>query len=160
MTTMDKLNPQLRTFLQLYKWHQIDPIPWAAPTKPLSQSRVGLVVMACMVMPDQPPFDAEGPENDASIRYVPSDTDPRTLVNTYPAQAFDHSGLQADPNLLVPIDRLHEMEYAGEIGELAPRVVSLCGHLPKPRALIEESAPDIARLFAGDRVDTVICVPA
>ncbi len=160
MTTMGKLSPELRTFLQLYKWHEIDPVPWATPTTPLSQSRVGLVVTACMTMTDQPPFDAERDENDASIRYIPSDTDPRTLVNTFSAQAFDHSGLQADPDLLVPIDRLREMEYAGEIGELAPRVVSLCGHLPKPRALIEESAPDIARLFAGDRVDTVICVPA
>ena len=160
MTTMDRLTPELRAFLQLYKWQEIDPVPWAVVTKPLSQMRIGLVVTACMTMADQPPFDAERPENDASVRYIPSDTDPRDLINTYPGQAFDHAGLGADPDLLVPIDRLRELEYAGEIGELAPRVVSLCGHLPKPRSLIEESAPEIARLFAGDRVDAVIHVPA
>jgi D-proline reductase (dithiol) PrdB len=157
---MDKLSPELRTYLQLYKWQHIDPVPWAVPSKPLSQMRVGLVVTACMTMADQPPFDAEKPDNDPSIRYIPSTEDPADLVNTYPAQGFDHAGLQADPNLLVPIDRLREMERAREIGELAPRIVSLCGHLPKPAVLMAESAPAIAKLFKGDGVDTVIHIPA
>lgn len=160
MTTMDALNPELRTFLKMYKWQRVDPVPWAEQLQPLSQSRVGLVVMACMTMPDQPPFEAERPDNDASLRIVPSDTDPCSLVNTYPGQAFDHAGLSLDANILVPLDRLREMVRDGEIGGIAPRVASICGHLPKPKQLIEETAPEIALMFAEDLADVVLLVPA
>jgi hypothetical protein len=160
MATMETLNPELRTFLKMYKWQRIDPVPWATPAKPLSDSRIGLVVNACMTMPDQPPFEAEKPENDPSVRIVPSETDPRVLVNTFPGQAFDHAGLFADPNLLIPLDRLREMRDGGEIGDLTPRTVSLCGHLPKPRVLMAETAPEIARMFVEDSADVVLLVPA
>lgn len=160
MTTMKQLTPELRTFLKMYKWQRIDPVPFAEPLVPLARSRVGLVVMACMTLPDQPPFRADQPDNDASMRVVPSDTDPCTLVNTYPGQNFDHTGLQLDANLLVPLDRLRDMKRLGEIGSIAPRTVSLCGHLPKPRRLIEETAPQIASLFAEDLADVVLLVPA
>ena len=72
MTTMEKLDPDLRAFLTMYKWTQIDPVPWAPFAKPLSECRIGLVVHACMTMPDQPPFNAELPDNDPSIRIVPT----------------------------------------------------------------------------------------
>jgi D-proline reductase (dithiol) PrdB len=157
---MDRLKPELRNFVRTYKWQQIDPVPWTVPRKPLDQCRVGLVVTACMTMPDQPPFQAEQPGNDASIRIVPSDIDPQELVNTYPGQNFDHSGLQADANLLIPLERLREMAFRHEIGEVTPRTVSLCGHIVKPKALIEETAPDVARMVVEDEADVVLLVPA
>ncbi len=160
MATVEELPPDVRAFVQMYKWHRIDPVPWALPALPLSQSRVGLVATACMVGDGQPPFVAEQPENDPSIRVVPSGMDPADLINTFPGQAFDHAGLSADANLLVPLDRLRELAAAGKIGELAPRTVSLCGHIAKPKRLIEDSAPEIARLFRDDAVDVVLLVPA
>jgi len=160
MTTMEELPREIKAFVNMYAWHRIDPVPWATPQRPLSKSRVGLVVMACMTAPDQPPFHAEEPDFDPSMRVVSSDIDPRTLVNTWPGQAFDHAGLQSDANLLIPLDRLREMKAAGEIGDTSPRTVSLCGHLPKPQRFIDETAPAIARLFAEDGADVVLLVPA
>ncbi len=160
MATMEGLPPDVRAFVQLYAWTRIDPVPWARMRTILPHARVGLVATACMTLRDQPPFRADQPDNDPTLRIVPSDTDPRTLVNTFPQQAFDHSGLAADPDLLVPLDRLHEMTAAGEIGALTPRAVSLCGHLPRPRRFIEETAPEIARVFAEDGADVVVLVPA
>lgn len=160
MATLEGLSPELRTFVSMYKWQHIDPVPWAPMTKPLSECDVGLVVNACMTMPGQPPFNAEKPNNDPSIRIVPSDTDPQILVNTYPGQGFDHAGLEEDANLLVPLDRLRELEQRGEIGGITPRTVSLCGHLPKPQALMEQVAPEIARMFVTDGADVVMLVPA
>lgn len=144
----------------MYKWQRIDPVPWARPTTSLAESRVGLVINACMVAPGQQPFDAEKPDNDASMRVIASDTDPRTLLNTFPGQSFDHAGLEADPNLLIPLDRLHELADTGTIAEVAPRTVSLCGHLPKPQALKEQTAPEVARMFVEDGVDVALLVPA
>jgi len=160
MATMEELAPEVRDFLRAYQWHRIDPTPWAEQRAPLPQARVGLVTTACMTNPGERPFDAEQPDNDASIRIVHSGADPATLVNTFAGQAFDHAGLEADANLLVPLDRLREMAAAGEIGELAPRAASLCGHLPKPGRLIDFTAPEIARMFVVDEVDAVVLVPA
>jgi D-proline reductase (dithiol) PrdB len=160
MATMQSLSPELRTFVRMYKWQHIDPVPWATPVGLLRDATVGLVVNACMIAPGQPPFHAERPENDSSMRVIPSATDPCTLVNTYPGQAFDHAGLELDANLLVPLDRLRDLERSGEIGAIAPRMVSLCGHITKPQQLIEETAPEIALLFAEDQADVVLLVPA
>lgn len=160
MAKMEDLPPGVRAFVSTYGWHRIDPVPWADVRMPLAMSRVGLVVTACMTMRGQAPFEAERPDNDASIRVVPSVTAPRELVNTFPGQAFDHAGLAADANLLVPLDRLRELAATDEIGEIAQRTVSLCGHLPKPRALIEETAPRVAEMFVADRAHVVLLVPA
>lgn len=160
MTTLDRLDRELRTFVTMYKWQRIDPVPWAEPSRPLSELRVGLVVHACMTTPDQAPFDAREPDFDPSIRIVPSHMDPRELVNTYPGQGFDHAGLEADANILVPLDRLRDMQTLGEIGEISARTVSLCGHLPKPKRLMEETAPAIARMFVEDGVEVALLVPA
>lgn len=160
MATMESMDPETRAFVAMYKWQRIDPVPWADTTTPLAQARVGLVINACMTMPHQPPFEAERPDNDASIRIVPSNVDPSVLVNTFPGQGFDHAGLFADPNLLIPLDRLREMRERGEIGEIGPRTVSLCGHLPKPKTLMEETAPEIARMFVEDGIDVALLVPA
>lgn len=160
MATMSGLDPELRAFLTMYKWQRIEQVPWAEVKESIERSRVGVVVTACMTAPDQPPFDAYQPENDASMRVYPPHTLPSTLVNTYPEQSFDHAALQQDANVLVPLDRLREMVDNGEIGELGPRVVSLCGHLPKPQRLIAETAPEIARMFLEDEVDCALIVPA
>jgi len=160
MATMEELPQGVRDFVRAYQWHRIDPVPWAEVHTPISEARVGLVVTACMVNPGDPPFDAEQPDNDSSIRIVRADADPAELLNTFPGQAFDHAGLETDANLLVPIDRLREMAEAGNIGELAPRVISLCGHITKPRRLIEFTAPEIARVFTEDEADVVLLVPA
>lgn len=160
MTTVEKLSPELRTFVKMYKWQRIDPVPWAEPLGLLADSRVGLVITACMTREDQPPFQAERPGNDQSMRLIPSDMDPGELVNTYADQAFDHVGLQQDANLLVPLDRLRDLERSGEIGSIASQTVSLCGHIAKPQELVEKTAPQIALLFAEDLVDVVLLVPA
>ena len=160
MATMEELPTDVRNFLRTYQWSRIDPVPWAEMRVPLQEARVGLVVTACMTNAGDPPFQAERPDNDASIRIVPSDADPATLVNTFPGQAFDHAGLAADANLLVPLDRMRELVAAGEIGELAPRTVSLCGHLPKPARLVKSTAPEVASAFVADHADVVLLVPA
>jgi len=160
MAFMSDLDPGTRAFLDVYQWQRIDPVPWAVPSAAPGDLQVGLVAMACMKMPDQPHFVGLETGGDPTPRIVSADVDPARLVNDFPGQNFDHAGLAADANLLVPIDRMHELAEAGVIGGIAPRVVSMCGHITKTRRLIDETAPAIARLFADDDAGAVLLVPA
>lgn len=160
MAEMRDLPVQVRQFLSTYAWQRIDPVPWTEPKAPASSLRVGLVAAACEKLPDQPHFTGMDTGGDPTFRVVSADTAASELANDYPEQAFDHAGLSQDPNLLVPLDRMREMAEAGAIGEFSPRVVSMCGHIPKPQRLIDETAPQIAQLFAEDGAGAVVLVPA
>ena len=74
-------------------------------------------------------------------------------------KAFDHSGIEADRNLALPLDRLRGLVEAGVVGEVAPRQFSTMGSLIAPARLISESGPEIARKLKEDAVDAVLLAP-
>ena len=160
MAELRDMDPDTRAFLTAYQWKRIDPTPWAEWTKDLRRARIGLVPLACRTLPDQPPFHARDGGGDTSFRVIASDIDPNVLVDTFPQQGFDHAGVTADANLLIPLDRLRDLVAAGEMGALSPRMVSVCGHITKPRRLVEETAPQMARVFVEDGADAVLLVAA
>ena len=45
------------------------------------------------------------------------------------SDAFDHSGIEADRNLTLPLDRLEELVEANIVGDAAPRHFSIMGSL-------------------------------
>ena len=106
MGEMSEFSLTIRLFLKTYKWRRIDPVPWTPLRKPLSQSRLALVSSAGFVLPDQPHFDESIRGGDPSFREIPAEVDVRTLVETHRSESFDHTGLQQDPNLAFPIERV------------------------------------------------------
>lgn len=155
----DEFSLDLRLFLKLYPWRRIDPVPSTPLTKPLSQCRVALVSSAAFVLPGQAPFDRNAKGGDTSFRVIPCDADLRTLVDTHPSDHFDHAGMDADPNLALPLERLHELACRGRIGEVAPRHLSFCGAILAPGRLTRDTAPEAARLLREDGVDVALLVP-
>jgi D-proline reductase (dithiol) PrdB len=75
------------------------------------------------------------------------------------SDTFDHSGIEADRNLALPLDRLRELVEAGVVGEAAPRQFSIMGSLIAPARLISESGPEIVRKLKEDAVDAVFLAP-
>jgi D-proline reductase (dithiol) PrdB len=75
------------------------------------------------------------------------------------SDAFDHSGIEADRNITLPLDRLRELIDAGIVGSSAPRHFSIMGSIIAPAKLINESAPEIARKLNEDQVDGVLLAP-
>lgn len=75
------------------------------------------------------------------------------------SDAFDHSGIEADRNLTLPLERLRELVGAGEIGEAAPRHFSIMGSIIAPARLISESGPEFARKLRQDAVDGMLLAP-
>ncbi|MGK2859308.1 MAG: glycine/sarcosine/betaine reductase selenoprotein B family protein [Thermoanaerobaculia bacterium] len=150
---------KVRAMLAIYRWRRIDPMPWAEPRLPLAQANVGLVSTAALVLPDQPHFDESVKGGDFSFREIPSSTDPQILVETHRSESFSRDGLVVDKNLVLPIDRMRELERDGVIGRFNPRCLSFMGSITAPGRLVNETAPAAAELFVRDGVDVALLVP-
>jgi D-proline reductase (dithiol) PrdB len=149
----------VRTFLRLYRWRRIDPIPWAPLSKPLAEAQVALVSTAGFVLPDQQPFDHAVKGGDTSFRTIPSDADLGSLIDCHRSETYDHGGVDGDPNLGLPIDRLRELAAAGIVGSANRRHLSFMGSITAPGRLIAQSAPQAAEILAADGVDAALLVP-
>ena len=159
MADLSDLPLSLRLFIKTYPWRRIDPVPFHPLTKPLSEAKVAIVSTAGLVLASQPPFDEHVRGGDYSFREIPDDTDVRTLVDAHRSNSYDHAGVHADPNLGMPLDRLHELVASGEIAAANHRHFSLMGSITAPGRLVATSAPAVASLLAADAVDAVLLVP-
>jgi D-proline reductase (dithiol) PrdB len=149
----------LRLFLRSYRWRRVDPVPWSPPRKPLAESRMALVSSAGFVLGGQPPFDESVRGGDPSFRTIPSDTDPASLIDTHRSESFDHTGIQRDPNLGLPLERARELVTRGRIGSLAAQHLSFMGSITAPGRFVRDSAPAMARILVEDQVDVALLVP-
>ena len=125
--------------------------------KPLAESRVALVSSAGVHRDDQEPFHIATVAGDPSFRVLADDLDPGRLRFTH--THYDTKSAEADPNVVFPIDRLHEAVADGRIGSASPVHVGMMGFNPDPTPIAEVSAPAVAELLAGEGVDVVVLVP-
>ena len=159
MGALNEFSLPLRLFLKAYPWRRIDPVPWTRLKKPLAQCNLALVSSAGFVMPDQPPFDENIRGGDPSFREIPADAAVKQLHESHRSESFDHSGIQADPNLAFPIDRVRELAGRGRIGTVNRRHLSCMGSITAPGRLVMQTAPAAAQLLAEDAVDVALLVP-
>ncbi|MFN8627315.1 MAG: glycine/sarcosine/betaine reductase selenoprotein B family protein [Candidatus Binatia bacterium] len=159
MGSLDEFSLAVKLFLKAYRWRRIDPVPWTALDRPLSQCRLALVSSAGFVVPGQPRFDDTVRGGDVSFRDIPAAIDVRALIDTHRSQSFDHSGLRRDPNLAFPIDRVRELVRRGRIGSLNRRHLSFMGSITAPGRLVRETGPAMARQLRADGVDVALLVP-
>lgn len=160
MARLSDLRLKYRLFMEAYPYRHFDWRPGAALRKPLSESRIAVVTTAAFFRsPDQKPFDTSARGGDYSFREIPADTNLSTLLIAHKSDAFDHSGIESDKNLALPLDRLRELKAEGRIGGVAPRHYSLMGSIPAPARLVNVSAPEITRKLEEDRADAVLLTP-
>lgn len=158
MAELSDLPLSHRVFLAAYRFRSLDPVPFAPPRKPLAELRVALVTSGGLVPPGAPCFDLSFRGGDPSFRVIPRDADVATLAIHQRSEDFDHAGFEADRNLGFPLDRLREMEAAGEL-RLAPRHLSFMGSITAPGRLTKETAPAAADLLVSDGVEAALLVP-
>ena len=123
MGDMNEFSLPVRLFLKAYPWRRIDPVPWTSLNKPLKECRLALLSSAGLVLPDQQPFDENFRGGDYSFREIPDDADLSQLREFHRSESFDHAGLQQDPNLVLPIQRAHELVQQGRINHQPPALV-------------------------------------
>ena len=145
---------KVRLFLKAYPWRRNDPVPFAALQKPLPEAKIAIVSSAGLVAPGQEPFDPDVRGGDWSYRKIDDAIDVRTLIDAHRSESYDHSGVNADPNLAFPIDRLRELGLVRN-----HRHFSFMGSITAPGRLRAESAPEVAEKLVADGVDAVLLVP-
>ena len=127
--------------------------PWTPFSRPLSEARVALVTTGGVYVGNvQEPFV----DDDPSYRMIPSDTPASELAIFH--EHYDKSNAEKDINVVFPIERLREMAAEGAIGSLAADAFGFMGYIVGdniPR-LMEETAPEAARLLRADGVDVAL----
>ena len=159
MAQLSDLKLKYRLLIQGYPFRRVDWRPGTGLRKPLQNARIALITTAGFYLPGKKPFDQSYRHNDCSFREIPWGTPVETLQIGQSSDAFDHSGIEADRNLALPLDRLREMVDSGVVGEAAPRQFSIMGSLIAPGRLISESGPEIAGKLKEDAVDAVLLAP-
>lgn len=161
MATYNDLSLHIRLFMKGYPFarYAINPTPCAPLRKPLAQARVALVTTAGLHTPEQSGFDHSNKRGDSSYREIPNEVDVQTLIESHRSYAFDHSGVEADRNLVFPLDRFRELQARGVIGGLNRRHFSFMGSIVGPRKLIDETAPEVARMLREDGVEAALLTP-
>ncbi len=159
MARLADLKPKYRIFMQTYRYRCVDFGEGARLRRPLNQARIAAVTTAGFYLPDQQPFDDGVRGGDYSYRVIPRAADLASLRHSHRSDAFDHAGIDRDPNVALPLDRLRELAAEGVIGEVAPRHFSFMGSITAPARLIRFTAPQVAGRLREDGVDAVVLTP-
>jgi D-proline reductase (dithiol) PrdB len=131
--------------------------PFQPLHKPLAESRVALVGSAGVHLDDQEPFHVETLAGDSSLRLIPDDVDTGRLRFTH--THYDTASAEKDPNVVFPLDRLHEVVEEGRIGSTCSVHIGLMGFNPDPTAIADDTAPEIVDQLVSQDVDVVLLVP-
>ena len=129
-----------------------DATPWITPP-PLTESTIALITTAALHRRDDIPFRFA----DTGFRQIPDDIDHNDLVQSHISVNFDRTHYQRDLNVVLPLDRMHELADAGEIGGVSPMHFSILG--ATDAFLLEPSAAEMAERMHNLGVDTALLVP-
>jgi D-proline reductase (dithiol) PrdB len=152
MTRLTDLPPAQAQRLAELECPDFNTRPWVAGP-PLSERRVAIVSSAGLVVRGEMPFRGRDPD----YRAIPAATAAADLLISHISVNFDRTGFQEDWNVVFPLDRLHDMAAAGQIGSIAATHYSFMGATDPVD--MELHARALAGRLKADRVDSAILPP-
>jgi len=132
--------------------------PWAPLARPLSESRIACLTTGGLSLAgEQEPFITTPEYGDYTLRRLPRDFEPARvrLDHTH----YPHENAEADLNCIFPLERLGELESAGEIGSLAPTHYSIMGYQPLWTRLYNEIVPGVVEGMRAEGVEAACSAP-
>jgi hypothetical protein len=130
-----------------YRWAHYEDVPFSPLSKPLAQSRIGIVTTA-----DKAPSSAPR----ATKLFVAPNSEGGHL---FTEKSWDHEATHTrDPETYLPLARLAEHVEAGHLKSLSPRFYGVPTDYSQ-RLTIEQDAPQIETWMRGDGVDIALLVP-
>jgi hypothetical protein len=143
-----------------YRWPHLDDIAFTSLSKPLSESRLGLVTTAAPYQPDKgdqgPGAAYNGSAKFFDVYTSPVD-DPADVRISHIGYDRVHTSAD-DPNTWFPLPRLTEAVAAGRIGGLTARFYG-APTVRRIRSTTEEHAPQIVAALQADGADVALLVP-
>jgi hypothetical protein len=138
-------------------------IPWTLLKKPLSESTVALVSTAGVALLDDIPFDQEGERRnpwwgDPTHRVIPLKSTEKD-VRLYHMHIDTRYG-EKDLNVVLPMQRLEELNSQGVVGRAASRHYSIMGYQLDSKILQQETAPIMLDDMMEQGVDAAVLIPA
>lgn len=131
----------------------------AGPGVDLSASRLAVVSSGGFYIDgEQQPFDEPDALGRYDIRLLPVAAPPESFSISH--THYDHTAANADRQVLLPIGHLEEMVAAGEIGELAPEIISFMGYQPDVTRVVDETIPAVIEAARAMNADAAILLPA
>jgi len=159
MATFSDLSFRHRIFMKTYRYRTYDWSPGTRLAKPLHDACIALVTTAAFYLPEQEAFDHSARGGDFTYREIPRDVELSRLKIGHRSSAFNASGIAADSNLALPLDRLEEMLQEDTVGAINWRHFSFMGAITAPGRLLARSAPEVAAFLKNDGVDGVLLTP-
>jgi D-proline reductase (dithiol) PrdB len=140
------------------------PIPWAPLKQPVERTAFALVTSAGIRLRSDAPFDMEREKleptwGDRSHRRIPKDPARRGEI------AVDHLHINPDYilqdiNVMLPIDRMAELEREGAIGRLAETHYSFYGFQWDSTEFVETAIAPMAAQMEREKVEAALLTPA
>jgi len=138
-----------------YSWAtNHDTPPFTSVSKPLSESRLGMIATGGIYRVGQTAFTHH---DDTTFRSIPSGSNPADLRATH--FAYDLTDARSDINVVFPIDPLRALADNGVVGELAPWFFTCMGGIYSQRRVRDELAPALVERCHADDIDLVLLVP-
>ncbi|HWB51725.1 MAG TPA: glycine/sarcosine/betaine reductase selenoprotein B family protein [Stellaceae bacterium] len=142
-----------------YRWAHYAGVPFTPLTKPLAQSRIGLVTTAAPYQPDKGDQGPGAAYNGAAKFYTVYSGD--TAIDH--DLRISHIGYDrlhttaTDSNTWFPLPLLREVVTSGRVGALAPRFHGAPTNRSQ-RVTLERDCPELYARLAEDKVDAAILV--
>jgi D-proline reductase (dithiol) PrdB len=105
----------------------------------------------------QKAFDAPSPYGDHTIRTFPTAVSFDALAFAH--DHYDHTFINLDPQVALPLRHLEDLTAAGRIGQLAPSVVSFMGYQPDSARVVDETIPQIVSIAKDQNVQAALLAP-
>lgn len=122
---------------------------------PLSEATVAVVTTAALHHPGDSGF---GPNEQSFRRIDPARR--HDLVLGHLSSNFDRSGMLADRNVVLPLDRLDELAATGTIGRVSPLHLSFLGAQDETMSTIRlDTGPAAAAALIDAGTDVVLLTP-
>ena len=129
------------------------------PAIDLSRSRLLFITSAGGYLhTTQQPFDADNPLGDYTIRTFPTTTRFEDLA--YAHNHYDHTAVNADTQVLLPLRHLENLVAEGIISELAPTVISFMGYQPDVTRTVDKLIPALLAAAQPQQPHAALLVPS
>ena len=126
-----------------------------APTTPVvaSQRHVAIVSTAGFIVRGERPMLS----SETGYRAIAATVDDSDILCSHVSTNFDRTGFQQDLNVMLPRDRLSELEQQGVIGKAADTHYAFMGATSPEK--LEDKARELGRSMLALGVNTVVLAP-